>query len=272
MSSASRLWTVLVWLTALIIFGYLFFEAHRAQVSLEPAEIVTGWWLFGLMIFLALFNVRKKLSMIPMGNASTWLLLHAVGGLLVLAVYWLHTRNLWPVGSYEQLLAGLFYAVVLTGLFGYSIQRIYPKRLTQTGMEIIYERIPREISELQQRAGELILECTEKTKSETLGRHYVDSLAGFFQQPRFFRNHIVGSQRGAHWLRQQDSTVRRYLSDDEKFYLDELTALAEYKNGVDIHYALQGIMKQWLLFHVPLTMGLLAMAFWHLLIVHIYSL
>ena len=192
--------------------------------------------------------------------------------MLALVVYWLHTRNLWPIGSYEQLLAVLFYATVLTGVFGYLIQRFYPNRLTQTGMEIIYERIPREISELRQRAEELVLECTEKTGSETLGRHYVDSLAWYFRQARFFRNHIVGSQRGAHWLRQQDSTVRRYLSDDEKVYLDELTALAEYKNGVDIHYALQGIMKRWLLFHVPLTMGLLAMVVWHLLIVHIYSL
>ena len=272
MSSASRLRTILVWLTALIIFGLLPLEARRAQISLEPAETITGWWLFGLMIFLALFNARKKLSMVPLGNAATWLLLHAVGGVLALVVYWLHTRNLWPIGSYEQLLAVLFYATVLTGVFGYLIQRFYPNRLTQTGMEIIYERIPREISELRQRAEELVLECTEKTGSETLGRHYVDSLAWYFRQPRFFRNHIVGSQRGAHWLRQQDSTVRRYLSDDEKVYLDELTALAEYKNGVDIHYALQGIMKRWLLLHVPLTMGLLAMAVWHLLIVHIYSL
>ena len=69
-----------------------------------------------------------------------------------------------------------------------------------------------------------------------------------------------------------DKLLNQTLSDDEKVYLDELTALAEYKNGVDIHYALQGIMKRWLLLHVPLTMGLLAMAVWHLLIVHIYSL
>lgn len=272
MSSTSRLRAALVWLTALIIFALLFLEAQRAQISLESAETITGWWLFAVMIFLALFNVRKKLSMVPLGNASTWLLLHAVGGMLALSVYWLHTRNLWPVGTYEQLLAVLFYATTATGAFGYAIQRFYPRRLTQTGVEIIYERIPREVSDLRDRAEELAMECTEKTESETLGRHYVDTLAWFFRRPRFFRNHVVGSQRGAHWLRQQDATVRRYLSDDEQDYLDQLTALAEYKNDVDLHYALQGVMKRWLLFHVPLTVGLVAMSVWHLLIVHIYAL
>ncbi len=272
MSSTSRLRAALVWVTALIIFGLLFFESRRAQISLESAETITGWWLFGLMIFLALFNVRKRLSMIPLGNASTWLLLHAVGGILVLAVYWLHTRNLWPVGSYEQLLAVLFYATVFTGVIGYAMQRFYPKRLTQTGIEIIYERIPKEISDLRDRAEELVLECTEKTESDTLGRHYVDSLMWFFRRPRFFGNHVVGSQRGTHWLRQQDAAVRRYLNSDEQTYLDRLTALAQYKNSIDVHYALQGVMKRWLLFHVPITAGLLALSVWHLLIVHIYAL
>ena len=210
--------------------------------------------------------------MVLLGNAATWLLLHAVGGVLALVVYWLHTRNLWPIGSYEQLLAVLFYATVLTGVFGYLIQRFYPNRLTQTGMEIIYERIPREISELRQRAEELVFGVYREDRKRDFGASLCRQSRLVFSASPFFRNHIVGSQRGAHWLRQQDSTVRRYLSDDEKVYLDELTALAEYKNGVDIHYALQGIMKRWLLFHVPLTMGLLAMVVWHLLIVHIYSL
>ena len=185
MSSASRLRTILVWLTALIIFGLLPLEARRAQISLEPAETITGWWLFGLMIFLALFNARKKLSMVPLGNAATWLLLHAVGGVLALVVYWLHTRNLWPIGSYEQLLAVLFYATVLTGVFGYLIQRFYPDRLTQTGMEIIYERIPREISELRQRAEELVLECTEKTEARLWGVIMSTVSLGIFGKPVF---------------------------------------------------------------------------------------
>lgn len=272
MSSTARMRAVLVWLTAGIIFALLFFEARRAQISLESAEVITGWWLFAVMVFLALFNARKKLSMIPLGNASTWLLLHAVGGILVLAVYWLHTAKLWPIGSYEQLLAVLFYATVATGVFGYVIQRFYPRRLTQTGVEMIYERIATEVSELREAAEQLVLECTEKTESETLGRHYVDTLAWFFRRPRFFKNHVVGSQRGEHWIRQQDAAVRRYLSDDETEYLDRLMALADYKNNLDIHYALQSVMKRWLLLHVPLTVGLLALSVWHVLIVHIYAL
>jgi hypothetical protein len=73
-------------------------------------------------------------------------------------------------------------------------------------------------------------------------------------------------------LRQQDSAVRRYLSDDEKVYLDQLIELAEYKNGLDTHYVYQGVMKGWLLIHVPLTVALLVTSVWHILLVHIYAL
>lgn len=272
MNMVSRLRTGFVWVTALIIFGFLFYEARRASVSLESAEVVTGWCLLCLMVFLALFNIRKKLSMLPIGKAETWLLFHTAGGVLVTAVYWLHVGNLWPLGLYEQLLALLIYATVLTGVFGYVIQRTYPKRLTQTGVEVIYERIPREVSELRDQAEDLVLECTEKTESETLGRHYVDTLAWYFQRPRFFSHHVFGSQHGRQWLRQQDSAVRRYLSDDEKVYLDQLIELAEYKNGLDTHYVYQGVMKGWLLIHVPLTVALLVTSVWHILLVHIYAL
>lgn len=262
----------LVWLGAFSIFGFLIYQARQARVLLEPAEVITGWWLFFLMVFLALFNVRKKLSMLPTGKAETWLLFHAVGGVLATAVYWLHVGVLWPLGLYEQVLTLLVYGTVLTGAFGYVIQRVYPKRLTQTGVEVIYERIPREISELRDRVENLVLGCTEKTESETLGRHYVDTLAWYFRRPRFFRHHVFGSQHGRQWLRQQDSAVRRYLSDDEKEYLDQLMELAEYKNGLDAHYVYQGIMKGWLLLHVPLTVALLVISVWHVLVVHIYAL
>jgi hypothetical protein len=271
MMSAARIRNAAIWLTALALFLLLLYRVRTAAISLETSEFLTGYWLFGLIAFLAMFNLRKRLAMLPLGSAANWLRLHVAGGMLALAIYWLHTAALWPIGVYEQILAGLFYAVVVTGIAGYGMQRFYPRRLTQTGVEVIFERVPREIADIREAAERLVLECTETTGSDTLGKHYVDTLDWFFRRPRFLRNHAVGSQRADHWIRQQDAAVRRYLADDERPYLDRLTALAIDKSRIDVHYALQGLMKRWLLIHVPLTSALVAMAIWHFILVHVYA-
>ena len=40
------------------------------------------------------------------------------------------------------MLTALFYTVIVTGILGYLLQTVLPARLTQSGNEIIYERIP----------------------------------------------------------------------------------------------------------------------------------
>ena len=53
---------------------------------------------------------------------------------------------------------------------------------------------------------------------------------------------------------------------------DDLSRLARQKNRIDLHYVLQGAMKRWLLVHIPLTAALMALSFWHFLVVNVYSL
>lgn len=270
--AASRVRLLMIALAAGIIFDLLLVESEDIRTRLGSAAELTGYWLFGVMVFLTLFNLRKKLSMIPLGPAHIWLALHAIGGILTLALYWLHTGTLWPQGIYEQALAALFYLTVASGIFGYVVQKIYPPRLTQSGVEVIFERIPSHVSEIRQRAEDIVLSCTEETREDTLGRHYLDTMAWFFRRPRFFVSHMVGSQMGRQWVRQQDATVRRYLNEDERAWLDKLTEQAELKNRIDLHYALQSIMKRWLLIHLPLTAALMVLAVWHLLVVNVYAL
>lgn len=268
----ARIRTLMVWLAAGIIFDLLLVESRSVQVLLGNPGVLTGYWLFGIMVFLALFNLRKKLSMLPLGNASTWLLLHAVGGSLALATYWLHTASIWPNGVYERALAALFYLTVASGILGYIVQRVYPVKLTQTGVEVIYERIPAHIAEIREQADALVLKCCDETRVDTLGKHYLDTMEWFFRRPRFAYNHIAGSQRSRQWIRQQDANVRRYLNDDERTFLDELTELALRKNQIDVHHALQGVLKRWLIIHIPLTVALMTLAVWHLMVVNVYAL
>jgi len=186
--------------------------------------------------------------------------------------FWLHTGVIWPKGLYEQILTGFFYLITINGIVGYLLQRIYPLRLTETGVEIVYERIPKEIVTLREQSESLVLACTKSTSSDTLAKHYMDTLDWFFRRPRFFLSHVLGGQKGRYWIRQQFDAVRRYLNDAESDYLDQLIQLARLKNKVDLHYSLQFMMKGWLFIHLPLTLGLIVLAIWHLVLVHVYAL
>jgi len=262
----------LVWLAAVCVFGLIAFGQHRLSLQFGNPRVLTGWALLTIFVILALFNVRKRFSMLPLGSARTWLLIHVAGGSLALAVFWLHTGTLWPLGLYEQCLTVLFYAISANGILGYLLQRIYPNRLTQTGLEVIYERIPSELAEIRERAEALILACTKETASDVLAQHYQQTFSWFFQRPRFVVSHILGGFRGEHWVRHQCSTVQRYLNAVELGYLERLASLARIKNQIDFHYAAQGVMKGWLLVHVPLAAALLVLAVWHVVLVHVYAL
>ncbi len=262
----------LLWGAAAAGLAILGVYTYRAELALERSEFITGYSLFAIMLMLALFNARKKLAMIPLMRSAYWLAFHVVGGAAAVVLFFIHTGSVWPTGGYEQALALVFYLVSLSGVFGYAVQRIQPRRLVQTGYEIIFARIPAELAEIREKAEAEIRACTEETGSDTLARHYMETLNWYFRRPRFFVNNALGGDAGQHWLRNQYRTVNRYLNDAERVYLDRINELAQMKAKIDVHYACQSIMKNWLLVHLPLAAALLGLMFWHIIVVNVYAL
>ncbi len=262
----------ILWGAAITGLAILGVYTYLADLQLERTEFITGYSLFALMIALALFNARKKLAMVPLIRSAYWLAIHVVGGAAAVILFFIHTGSIWPSGGYEQALAIVFYLVSISGIVGYAIQRINPRRLVQTDLEIIYERIPAELAEIREKAEAEILACTEETGSDTLARHYMETLVWFFRRPRFVFNNAFGGNAGEHWLRFQYRTVNRYLNDNERVYLDRLNDLAEMKAKIDVHYACQSTMKGWLLVHLPLAAAVLGLMFWHVIVVNVYAL
>lgn len=258
-------------LCAAVFFAFVLWYANKVFLGLGDPSLITGYLLLSLMLLLWAFNLRKRLSMLPIGRASLWLALHVVVGILALALFWLHAGKFWPTGLYEQLLAGVFYVVSLSGFFGFALQKILPRRLTQTGIEVIYDRIPSEIADIRENVENIVLECTEKTGSDTVAQHYVETLFWFFQRPRFKVSHLVGGDAASHWLRGTGSAARRYLNDSERQYFDQIIELGQIKSMIDRHFVCQGIMKKWLFVHVPLSVAVIVLAFWHLLLVNVYA-
>ncbi|MGH6719560.1 MAG: hypothetical protein ACREER_09605 [Alphaproteobacteria bacterium] len=256
----------------IILFAGLVLHSRQAAADLGEPALLTGYLLYALFLGLGAFNVRKRLAMVPLGRAGLWTAAHVYGGVFALPLYWLHTGNLWPSGLYEQVLAVLFYAVAATGFVGYAIQRVYPAWLTQTGLEIIYERIPAELARLRTAAATVVFDCTREIESDTLARHHLETFAWYFRRPRFALSYLFGGRRGAHWVLRQQATLTRYLDDRERDYLDRLIELGLAKTRLDVHHALQSAMKLWLLVHLPLAVAAIALATWHLVLVHVYAL
>jgi hypothetical protein len=246
--------------------------ALRAERTLRDGALITGYVLFALMIGLALFNLRKRFIVLPVGTVRAWMNAHWVLGAIAVPLYFQHTGSLWPEGFYERALAACFYAVTLSGIGGWALERLLPRRLAHLGLEVIYERIPSEIAALRSRTEALIVKASRDTSSDTLGRYYAESLLWFFWRPRFLLSQTFGSARSERWVRRHSAAVRRYLNEAERRVLDEIEQLALRKCQLDAHYAVQSVLKLWLFVHVPAAMLLLALACWHLLLVNVYAL
>lgn len=267
----------LIWLLGLTALALVALFAEQARLHLGQAEAWTGYSLFGLFLILAAFGLRKRLSMVPMGRAFWWHQVHIIGGVIAGMFYLLHVDSLWPEAGYERVLAGLVYLLLLTGIGGYVLQFLAPRRLARNPEEILFERIPAALDEIRSASREQILAITQQQAkrgqaSETLVRFHQESLDWYLRQPRFLLSHLFGGQKGEHWIDSSFSALRRYTSDAENEVVDELEALARRKADIDKHYAMQGTMKLWLLLHIPCAAATLILVLWHLLLVNIYVL
>ena len=256
---------------SVIAFVGVYHWQSKAALELENPQIITGWALAAAIVFLLIFNVRKRLSAFNLGLAKVWFALHVAFGFLTIAFFVIHAGVLWPIGVYEQLLAAGFWLVSLTGVLGVLITIYFPKRLTNTGLEIVYENIPEEIFSLRAAVEDILVNCAKECGETTLQEHYSQTLAWYFRRPRFYWSYLIGSNADKAWLTRHLDSVRRYLNAEEMGYLDQIQKLAERKSLVDEHFARQDVMKKWLLMHLPLSILVFAMSIWHIILVYSYA-
>lgn len=251
---------------ALTLAAFTRFNATRPHLV-----YLTGWGLFGLMIYLTLYNLRKKISFLPLISSRLWLQAHLYVGLFTGLVFLLHLRWHWPQGGFETTLALLFVGVTLSGIFGWWLSRTLPKLLTTAGGEVLFERIPVIRRDLQLRAEKLVLEGVAVAQASTLAGFYEARLAEYFGSPANFSSHLVGSRRSLNQLLGQITELDRFLNAAEKKTAAELSLLVRQKDMLDFHRAAQIVMKGWLFVHIPLTYGLLAFSVAHIVIIYAFS-
>lgn len=255
-----------------ILLGLVLLTAFAVyDASLYQGAFLTGWVLLVVMAFLALFGLRKKITMLPLGDASTWMQLHVYVGWLVIVIFAEHVGWGIPTGWLEIALAALFVLVAGSGAVGISLVRFLPPRLTRRGEEVIFQRIPTFIAELSREAEDLVLEATKETQSSTIADFYMSQLSSFFDGPHNRLRHLFASRRARFQLMNEIDNLERYLNRQEREYAEQLRDLIIKKDELDFHYSLKLALKAWLLVHVPATYSLFIVVALHVVVVYAFS-
>lgn len=242
-----------------------------ATTALRDVSRISGWGLLAMIAFLAAYNLRKKLALLPLGSSANWLQLHIYIGLLTAVVFGVHVNWKVPTGLVESILAALYSLVFTSGVAGLFLSRSLPKRLTTRGDEILFERIPVYRKRIQAEVETIVFAGLDESESTAIAQFYADRLRWFFSQPRNFWQHLVQSNRSRFGLLNEMQAYGRYLNDSEREMMTRLANCVEAKDDLDYQFSLQATLKYWLFLHVPLTYALLVFAVVHLFLVSAFS-
>ena len=166
-----------------------------ARGTLVQTAYISGWTMLAIMLLLAAYNLRKKLSVIPVFSSAMWLQVHIYMGVLSVVVFIVHIGYTVPNGSLEILLAVIYAGVAISGLVGLVLTRTLPPRLNGRGENVIHERISAVRTQLRERAEELALESVSAGNVTAISQLYQHRLLRFFAEPQNLWSHLGQSAR-----------------------------------------------------------------------------
>ncbi|QDU80576.1 hypothetical protein Pla110_23070 [Polystyrenella longa] len=251
-------------LAALSFWGLT--EVGRARFY--DVSFYLGYLLAGMIVVLAGFNLRKKLTTFRVGTASSWMQFHLYLGLLTPIVFALHIDWSWPQGLFEMALSIIYAATFFSGVFGLYFTRRLPRVLTRLPVELIYEEYEAHSNTLKEEA---ILEVQSSLQdSNGLSEMYANRLVQFFSRQRSIGYYLWPSIHKRKKLIRYLRSCHRYASDEERSRLNRIETLVAQRDDYDFHHAQQWKLRVWIFVHLSLTWSLLALMLVHLVFVHLY--
>jgi hypothetical protein len=255
----------------MIAVGLVWLWVSALEKRLVASSFTTGYLLIAAVLFLALYNVRKKLPFLPIGTSATWLQWHIYVGLASIGVFMLHAGVRMPTGVLNTTLYATYSLTVLSGIIGLYLTRTIPAQLARVGEEVVFERIPSLHRAVQRQAGEVVLQSVRTSGATTLADFYVSRLYDYFGAGRglsYFLRPTTALRRS---LMGDMQNLRRYLCEPEAAACERLFALVRRKDDLDFHAARQGLLKNWLFLHIALSYTLIALGLMHGLLALAFS-
>ena len=259
-------------LTLAVIGGLLILAGDWVvRGTLVQTAYISGWTMFAIMLLLAAYNLRKKLSVIPLFSSSAWLQVHVYAGVVSVVVFVVHIGYMMPNGGLEILLGVLYVGVAASGLVGLGLTRALPPRINSRGENVIFERLGAIRRQLRERAEVLALESVNAGNVTAISQLYQDRLVRFFAGPQNLWSHLGQSTRQRQVLLDEIDALRRYVKESDRESLTQIDELVCLKDDLDYRYACQCALKGWLFVHIPLTYGLLMVIAVHVVVVYAFS-
>ncbi len=265
-----RLRRIIGVLFALALSSVICVWGFDANNNLTNISIESGLALMGMCLFLAAYNLRKKLPFIPLGKSSTWLQIHIYIGFVSILMFAIHIGGRVPNGSLEILVGSIYILVAMSGIIGLYLTRTIPKRLTARGGTIVFEEIPMLRRELRTKAEKVAIDSITETKKTTIADFYSYRLSSYFMMPSNQWTHFFGSEDSLKGIHTAMHGVRRYLNPRELEILGEIENLVIQKDTLDLQHSLQRGLKYWLFTHIPLTYGLLILGLFHAIVAWVF--
>jgi hypothetical protein len=254
----------------LIALAVVWAIVRLQQRTLGSPAFTTGYLLLGVILFLALYNVRKKLPFLPLGSSATWLQWHLYAGMGSAGLFAMHAGLPLTNGVMETALAICYLLTFSSGLIGLYLTRAIPRQLARIGDEVIYERIPAFRRQVAVEVNATVLGVVAASGATTLADFYTARLYDFIQKPRGMSYLMWPTSALRRALMREMQDVRRYLSDQEQVACERLFALVRRKDDLDFHEARQKLLKLWLFIHIGLTCALVLLAVVHGLVAHAF--
>jgi hypothetical protein len=258
-------------LGALAVFGALVWMQSLYAQGLRRPEFFDGWLLLGGVLFLTVFNIRKKLPMLPLGPARVWLRIHIYVGYVTCGLFALHAGISLPMGKLDSGLWTVFLFTAVSGVLGAYLSKAIPLRLREANEPVLLERIGQFRRQLAVETAEIAAQSIEERGSLTISAFYGDTLHDFMQRPRNLLAHLHGSNRALNSILAGLDALDRYVDDKGRELLAEIRSRVVAKNDLDFQYANLMLLRLWLFVHVPATYGLLVLAFVHVTVVYAFS-
>jgi hypothetical protein len=214
-----------------------------------------------LFVFEMLYPARRPRAR-PLGSAKRWLQAHVYLGFIAMVAVVIHAGFAWPHGAMGWGLLLLSAWTTATGLVGVWLQKWIPSALAQgLRVEALYERIPALVKALCDEADALM-----DGASDVLGRFYRAEVRPRLEAVSPSWSYLLDVRSGRERALEPFRRIGQFVEAAERERLLDLETLYTEKMELDAHYSLQGILRSWLLIHVPVA-GLLM----GLLVIHVFT-
>jgi hypothetical protein len=259
--------------------GGLFWLVWIYGNGLHDPRYLDGWLLAGGMGAQIYFHVaRRKGSLSPKADLR-WRKSHIFLGYLLVAVFISHSDFSLPDTGFEWALSAGFVLVALSGIVGgYLAWSLETKRRIDS--EITYDRIPSRRAELAADVHDVVAKPNRAAVEIGLPAPPYDTwiadlytihLRDFFQGPRNFAAHLIGSQRPLKRLTDEIDNLSPYVDPLSQEKLAAIKSLVVEKDGLDFARVYLGLSRAWLYVHVPVTYSLIVLVVLHVLVVYAFS-